>query len=77
MDLKNKQTHGLHQGMLYFGNITHDTSWRLVFQLVYESHSCRSVEDHLESPGVFREHHTHGRRLGIAHILKHLCDTCL
>ena len=40
------------------------------FQGEYEFHTYRSVEDHLQGPGLLREQHTHGLRPGIAYILK-------
>ena len=33
------------------------------FQGEYEFHTYRSVEDHLEGPGLLQEQHTHGLRL--------------
>ena len=40
------------------------------FQGEYEFHTYRSVEDHLEGPGLLQEQHTHGLRPGITYILK-------
>ena len=60
----------LEQGVVCFETLHVTHVYMPVFQGEYEFHRYRSVEDHLEGPGLLREQHTHGLRQGIAYILK-------